>query len=102
MKFSTINEWLSSGGLAFTLMVIAQGAAVIAANGMWRGEQPVSSAPPTRCCPGLRGFTENRWTWVTLRWGPMQQQRHWLDHDPVALAVLVVGIGMIELLALLI
>jgi hypothetical protein len=46
MKFSTINEWLSSGGLAFTLMVIAQGAAVIAANGMWRGEQPVSSAPP--------------------------------------------------------
>jgi hypothetical protein len=45
MKFSTINEWLSSGGLAFTLMVIAQGAAVIAANGMWRGEQPVSSAP---------------------------------------------------------
>jgi hypothetical protein len=45
MKFSTINEWLSSGGLAFTLMVVAQGVAVIAANGMWRGEQPVSSAP---------------------------------------------------------
>jgi hypothetical protein len=32
----------------------------------------------------------------------MQQQLHWLDYDPVALAVLVVGIGMIELLALLI
>jgi hypothetical protein len=32
----------------------------------------------------------------------MQQPLHWLDHDPVALAVLVVGIGMIELLALLI
>jgi hypothetical protein len=31
-----------------------------------------------------------------------QQQLHWLDYDPVALAVLVVGIGMIELLALLI
>jgi hypothetical protein len=26
-------------------MLIAQAAAVIAANGMWRGEQPVSSAP---------------------------------------------------------
>jgi hypothetical protein len=44
MKFSTINEWLSSGGLAFALMIVAQGAAVIAANGMWRGKQPVSSA----------------------------------------------------------
>jgi hypothetical protein len=32
----------------------------------------------------------------------MQQQLHWLDYDPVGLAVLVVGIGMIELLALLI
>jgi hypothetical protein len=32
----------------------------------------------------------------------MQQQLHWLDYDPVALAVLVVGIGMIELLALFI
>jgi hypothetical protein len=32
----------------------------------------------------------------------MQQQLHWLDYDAVALAVLVVGIGMIELLALLI
>jgi hypothetical protein len=32
----------------------------------------------------------------------MQQQLHWLDYDPVALAVLVVGIGTIELLALLI
>ena len=29
-------------------------------------------------------------------------KRHWLDHDPVALAVLVVGIGMVELLALII
>jgi hypothetical protein len=26
--------------------------------------------------------------------------RHWLDYDSVALAVLVIGIGMIELLAL--
>ena len=27
-------------------------------------------------------------------------RRHWLDYDPVALAVLLIGIGMIELLAL--
>jgi hypothetical protein len=27
------------------------------------------------------------------------QTRHWLDYDPVALAVLVTGIGVIELLA---
>jgi hypothetical protein len=31
----------------------------------------------------------------------MQQQKlYWLDYDPVALAVLVIGIGIIELLAL--
>jgi hypothetical protein len=29
----------------------------------------------------------------------MHQMRYWLDYDPVALAVLVIGIGMIELLA---
>jgi hypothetical protein len=29
-------------------------------------------------------------------------RRHWLDYDPVALAVLVIGIGIIELLALII
>ena len=28
--------------------------------------------------------------------------RHWLDYDPVALAVLVIGIGIIELFALMI
>ena len=28
--------------------------------------------------------------------------RHWLDYDPVALAVLVIGIGVIELVALII
>jgi hypothetical protein len=28
------------------------------------------------------------------------QRRYWLDHDPVVLAVLVIGIGLIELLAL--
>ena len=30
------------------------------------------------------------------------QKRHWLDYDPIALAVLVIGIGMIELFALII
>jgi hypothetical protein len=30
----------------------------------------------------------------------MQQRLHWLDYDPVALAVLVLGMGMIALLAL--
>jgi hypothetical protein len=28
------------------------------------------------------------------------QGRHWLDYDPVALAVLVIGIGIVALLAL--
>jgi hypothetical protein len=27
-------------------------------------------------------------------------KRHWLDYDPIALAVLVIGIGLVELLAL--
>jgi hypothetical protein len=30
------------------------------------------------------------------------QKRHWLDYDPVAVAVLVTGIAMIELLAVII
>jgi hypothetical protein len=30
------------------------------------------------------------------------RRRYWLDYDPVALAVLVIGIGMIELFALII
>ena len=30
------------------------------------------------------------------------QWRHWLEYDPVALAVLVIGIGIIELLALIV
>jgi hypothetical protein len=31
---------------------------------------------------------------------PLMHKRYWLDYDPVALVLLVVGIGMIELLAL--
>jgi hypothetical protein len=30
------------------------------------------------------------------------QKRHWLDYDPVAVAVLAIGLGMIELLAMII
>jgi len=30
----------------------------------------------------------------------MQQRLHWLDYDPVAFAVLAIGMGMIALLAL--
>jgi hypothetical protein len=30
----------------------------------------------------------------------LMPKRYWLDYDPVAFAVLVIGIGMIELLAL--
>jgi len=32
-----------------------------------------------------------------VSWHP---RRYWIDYDPVALAVLVIGIGVIELLAL--
>ena len=32
----------------------------------------------------------------------MQQRLYWLDYDPVALAVLVIGMGMIVLFALMI
>jgi hypothetical protein len=30
----------------------------------------------------------------------MHHMRYWLEYDPIALAALVIGIGMIELLAL--
>jgi hypothetical protein len=30
------------------------------------------------------------------------QKRHWLDYDPAAVAVLVIGLGVIELLAIVI
>jgi hypothetical protein len=31
--------------------------------------------------------------------GMRAQSRHWLDYDPVALVVLIVGIGVVTLLA---
>jgi hypothetical protein len=30
----------------------------------------------------------------------LAQRQHWLDYDPVALAVLVIGIALVEVLAL--
>ena len=46
--------------------------------------------------------TGNRWR-ATMYVQTMHVQKpHWLDYDPVALAVLVIGIGIIELLALII
>ena len=54
------------------------------------------------------GFTEAAHAWrLSLNRRTRQhvmyiQRRHWLDYDPVALAVLVIGIGIIELLALII
>lgn len=30
------------------------------------------------------------------------QNQHWLDYDPVAFAVLAIGLGMIELIAMII
>src|SRR5262245_44182972 len=38
----------------------------------------------------------------TLNRATYVQKPHWLDYDPLALAVLVIGIGIIELLALII
>ena len=32
----------------------------------------------------------------------MYKKRHWLDYDPIAVAVLVIGIAVIELLAMII
>jgi hypothetical protein len=58
------------------------------------------SAEPPRRCPSRVKCEERPLSiscplYPRLRW-------HWLDYDPVALAVLAIGIGMIELLALII
>jgi len=39
---------------------------------------------------------------LPVTWGNIMRvpSRHWLDYDPVALAVLLVGVGIVELLAL--
>ena len=46
--------------------------------------------------------TGNRWRAMMSVQTMHVQKPHWLDYDPVALAVLVIGIGIIELLALII
>jgi hypothetical protein len=46
--------------------------------------------------------TGNRWRATMYVQTAYVQKPHWLDYDPVALAVLVIGIGIIELLALII
>jgi len=46
--------------------------------------------------------TGNRWRATMYVQTTYVQKPHWLDYDPVALAVLVIGIGIIELLALII
>jgi hypothetical protein len=46
--------------------------------------------------------TRNRWRATMYVQTTYVQKLHWLDYDPVALAVLVIGIGIIELLALII
>ena len=46
--------------------------------------------------------TRNRWRATMYVQTTYVQKPHWLDYDPVALAVLMIGIGIIELLALII
>jgi hypothetical protein len=51
-----------------------------------------SSGATGRIKSGTRSFQ--------VRYVMRVQSRHWLDYDPVALAVLVLGIGAVALLAL--
>jgi hypothetical protein len=54
-------------------------------------------AEPRRCCQQGRRKAVS----VVFGGGVMRVQRgHWLDYDPVALAVLVIGIGIVMLVAL--
>jgi hypothetical protein len=57
-------------------------------------------APPIP--PHIAGLVEQLETENRKRATMYGQRPHWLDYDPVALAVLVIGIGIIELLALII
>ena len=61
-----------------------------------------SYAPASRCTRRAARNAEignNGRTWWRIMY---IQRRHWLDYDPVAFTVLVLGIGMVELLALII
>jgi hypothetical protein len=57
----------------------------------WNAKRPEALFPGPSRSPG-----------VGNREAYMQQRLYWLDYDPVAFAVLVIGMGMIALLALLI
>jgi hypothetical protein len=57
-------------------------------------------APPVRT--HIAALVEQLETRNRLTATMYAQRPHWLDYDPVALAVLVIGIGIIELLALII
>src|SRR5262249_25081023 len=57
-------------------------------------------APPMP--PHIAALVEQLETGNRYRAAMYVQRPHWLDYDPVALAVLVIGIGIIELLALII
>src|SRR5262245_29940313 len=57
-------------------------------------------APPMP--PHIAALVEQLETGNRSRATMYVQRPHWLDYDPVALAVLVIGIGIIELLALII
>ena len=57
-------------------------------------------APPMP--PHIAALVEQLETANRYRAALYVQRPHWLDYDPVALAVLAIGIGIIELLALII
>ena len=57
-------------------------------------------APPMP--PHIAALVEQLETVNRYRATTYVQRPHWLDYDPVALAMLVIGIGIIELLALII
>ena len=57
-------------------------------------------APPVP--PHIAALVEQLETGNRYRATTCVQRPHWLDYDPLALAVLVIGIGIIELLALII
>ena len=57
-------------------------------------------APPMP--PHIAALVEQLETGNRYRATTYVQRPHWLDYDPLALAVLVIGIGIIELLALII
>ncbi|HMF25310.1 MAG TPA: hypothetical protein VKG24_24730 [Pseudolabrys sp.] len=57
-------------------------------------------APPMP--PHIAALVEQLETGNRSRATMYVEKPHWLDYDPVALAVLVIGIGTIELLALMI